>query len=268
MTTWVLLRGLTRESRHWGHFPSVFRERFPAARVLALDLPGCGRRCSLRSPTRIADLVDCLRADVRSEGVEERVHVLGLSLGAMVAADWASRYPAEVAGCVLVNTSARPFSSFNERLRPANYVAMLRLALFPGEARSREAAILRLTSAVGDPTGEVLEAWTTYRRESPISRANALRQLLAAFRYRAYWQKPVPPLLVLASAGDQLVDPRCSERLAHHWSAPLAIHSSAGHDLPLDDGPWVADRIAAWLNSMGSDSIEANSINGVRLHLS
>jgi pimeloyl-ACP methyl ester carboxylesterase len=57
------------------------------------------------------------------------------------------------------------------------------------------------------------------------------------------------PLLVLSSAGDQLVDPRCSTRLAHAWQAPHAIHPNGGHDLPLDDGPWVAQEVAKWLAS-------------------
>ena len=29
MSTWVLLRGLTRESRHWGDFPDILREHLP-----------------------------------------------------------------------------------------------------------------------------------------------------------------------------------------------------------------------------------------------
>ena len=30
MSTWVLLRGLTRESRHWGDFPDILREHLEA----------------------------------------------------------------------------------------------------------------------------------------------------------------------------------------------------------------------------------------------
>jgi pimeloyl-ACP methyl ester carboxylesterase len=55
------------------------------------------------------------------------------------------------------------------------------------------------------------------------------------------------PLLVLSSSGDQLVDPRCSQQLAQAWQAEHRIHPNAGHDLPLDDGEWVAQRVAAWV---------------------
>jgi hypothetical protein len=56
-------------------------------------------------------------------------------------------------------------------------------------------------------------------------------------------------MLVLSSAGDQLVDPRCSPR----WRArqvPHAAHPDAGHDLPLDDGAWVAGQVAGWLRQL------------------
>ena len=247
MRTWVLLRGLTREARHWGDFADVLRRAMPGARVVALDLPGCGRRRDRPAPARIGPIVQCVREDLRESGEAPPVHLLGLSLGAMVAIDWASRYPEEVAACVLVNTSTRAFSPFRERLRPRNYPLLAKLAL-PGLAdRERESAILGLTSAGGDPGGTIVEAWTGYRRDCPTSGGNALRQLLAAMRYGGGREAPPVPTLVLASEGDRLVDPSCSRALAARWKAAIELHPSAGHDLPLDDGEWVAGRIREWL---------------------
>jgi pimeloyl-ACP methyl ester carboxylesterase len=57
------------------------------------------------------------------------------------------------------------------------------------------------------------------------------------------------PLPILSSAGDRLVDPGCSRRLAESWRAAHHVHPDAGHDLPLDDGAWVAERIATWLGA-------------------
>jgi pimeloyl-ACP methyl ester carboxylesterase len=68
-----------------------------------------------------------------------------MSLGAMVAVAWADRHPDELAGGVLINTSLRPFSPWYQRLRPANYLALLGL-LLAGDAGRRERTILRLTS--------------------------------------------------------------------------------------------------------------------------
>ena len=243
--TWVLLRGLTREARHWGSFPDLLRSMLPGVRVLTPDLPGNGVRWRERSPARVEDMLeDCRRLLARKEAAPP-YYLLGLSLGGMLAAAWCRDHPREVAGAVLLNTSMRPFSPFHRRLRPANYGLLpLLLAGTPGW---RETAILKLTSFKPWRHCKELQQWQAWRRECPVSAANALRQLVAAARFRGPLERAPAPLLVLAGARDRLVDPSCSERLAQAWHAQLAVHPAAGHDLPLDDGPWVAERLREWL---------------------
>jgi alpha-beta hydrolase superfamily lysophospholipase len=145
----------------------------------------------------------------------------------------------------------RPFSRFHRRLRWQNYPAIVRQLLLGG-VRRQEQLVLRLTSVAHGADGrdsELLQRWVDYQNEYPVSRLNALRQLLAAARFSA---PPRPtaaqaPLLVLASAQDKLVDPRCSQQLAHAWGAQFRVHPDAGHDLPLDAGPWVAAQVAQCL---------------------
>ena len=248
MSTWVLLRGLVREQRHWGGFPAQLASALPGARVITLDMAGNGARHRETSPTRVAAMVEDVRASLRARGVAGPCSVLALSLGGMVAVEWGARYPDEVARLVLVNTSMRPFSPFYRRLRMQNYGAIARQALL-GDPAAMERLVLRLTSNA--PVDAVLQArWTAYQREYPVTRANALRQLLAAARYRAPASKPaVARMLVLASAGDRLVDSSCSCGLASAWGLACEVHASAGHDLPLDDGAWLAERVRRWANA-------------------
>jgi len=243
--TWVLLRGLTRESRHWGGFPQLLGQIVPAARVIALDLPGNGALHRERSPTRVEAMASHCREELRRRGVAPPYHVLAMSLGAMVATAWAVAAPDEIAAAVLINTSLRPFSPFHQRLRPANYRTLLRLLLTHASAPDWERAVLAMTSrASGRDDDALLRAWVAYRRECPVAPANALRQLWAAARYQAPAQSPFARvLLLLGSANDALVDVRCSQRLAQQWSCELRLHSWAGHDLPLDDAPWVAAQL-------------------------
>lgn len=244
MSTWVLLRGLIRECRHWGDFPALLAETLDDTTVVAPDLPGNGSLWREASPDRIDGMVAVLRAELAEGGHAPPYHVLALSLGAMVACEWARQYPDELAAMVLINTSLRPFSPSWQRLRPSNYPALLYRALAGNDAQL-EALILRLTSRRADAT--VLQDWLRYRRECPVSRRNALRQLLAALCYRAPRTPPTVPMLVLAGAGDTLVNPRCSQALANAWGLPLQVHPTAGHDLPLDEGGWVAQSVASWL---------------------
>ncbi len=245
MSTWVLLRGLMREQRHWGDFPARFGAALPGALLCTPDFPGNGERHAEASCTSVAAMVDACRADLLARGVHGPYHLLALSLGAMAALDWSARYPGEIAACILINTSMRPFSPFYRRLRWQNYPALLRMAL--GGRAGREAVLLRLTSNRHGADEALLARWMGYQATCPVSRRNALRQLLAAARFRAPAAPPAVPLLVLCSPRDRLVDARCSLQLADAWAAPCLRHPEAGHDLPLDDGAWVAARIKDWL---------------------
>ena len=245
--TWVLLRGLMREQRHWGSFPATLAHVLPGARIVTPDLPGNGERHAMDSPTRVAEMVEFCREDLSARGIAPPYRLLALSLGGMAAVEWAQRYPHEVACCVLVNTSMRPYSPFYRRLRWQNYGALLRQLLL-GDGCSQEALILRLTSrrhAHGNPA--LLADWLSYQQQYPVSRRNALRQLLSAARYRAPLTRPAMPVLVMAGAQDRLVDHCCSQRLARAWQADCLIHGGAGHDLPLDEGEWLAQSVARWL---------------------
>ena len=248
MSNWIFLRGLTREARHWGDFPATLKAAVPDADIVLPDLPGNGEYHHQPSPTNVRGMVEWFREELLRRGIAPPYHLLGLSLGAMVTVEWATRYPEELLPCVLINTSMRPFSPFYRRLRPRNYLRLFALAALPGDARQIETAIVRLTSARFEPQPGVLDAWVACRDHRPVSVVNALRQLVAAARYRAPKNRPNVPLLILAGAKDDLVDPHCSLQLSTHWNTPLRIQKDAGHDLPLDDGSWVALQIQQWLS--------------------
>jgi pimeloyl-ACP methyl ester carboxylesterase len=248
MTTWVFLRGLTREARHWGDFPERFRAAFNGEaaemEILTPDLPGNGRLYALPSPLSISEMMESCRRQLRDQGKAPPYHLLALSLGGMVAVAWGSRYPEECRSAVLMSTSLRPYSPFYLRLRPRGWPTLLRL--IPARGLTRERAILRLTSARAPELQAVLPNWVAYARECPVSRIGALRQLIAAARFKAL-EKPAVALLFLAGAGDRMVHPDCSRRLARAWDADFFLHPDAGHDLTLDAGDWVAQTVKAWL---------------------
>ncbi|MBA5639142.1 alpha/beta hydrolase [Duganella sp. LX20W] len=256
MASWVLLRGLMREQRHWGDFPAQLARALPGAAIITPDLPGNGSRHAEASPTSVDAMVEACRAQLRADGVAPPYRLLALSLGGMAAVAWADRYPDEVAACVLVNTSMRPYSRFHQRLRWHNYPAIAGLLLRGGVAR-QESLILRLTSRDAHVDDGLLQRWLAYQHDHPVSRVNALRQLWAAARFRAPSRRPDVPVLILSSAGDRLVSPSCSQRLARAWAAPHQVHPDAGHDLPLDDGPWVAHAVGQWLGMQSAQSAQS-----------
>lgn len=252
-TPWVLLRGLTREARHWRRFPQRLGAAFPGAPVTCLDLPGNGKLNGLESPRSVEAMADHCHAEMHRTGIAPPYRVLAMSLGAMVAVAWAQRYPGDLAAAVLINTSLRPFSPFHHRLRPAIYPLLLRFFGNRASDRELETAILKATTRLVPDPAAVIEQWLQWRKENPVSRRNLLNQLLAAARYRAPRRRSPANLLLLAGAGDQLVDSRCSLQLAAQWAAPIAVHPVAGHDLPLDDEAWVLAQIGVWLGKPGAE---------------
>lgn len=245
MTAWVLLRGLVREARHWGDFPEVLNAR-TGAEVLTPDLPGNGSRWAERSPVSVAGMVAACRAGLAASGHSPPYSLLGLSLGGMVAAEWSLRHPGEVARVAMINTSMRPLQPVYRRLLPGTWPTLV-TGLVKRDVRAREAGILTLVSNDEMKRRRALAVWVDAATTAPVAKLNALRQLLAAARYRLPPGQPLMPALVLASAQDRLVSPQCSRVLAARWQALYLEHAQAGHDLPLDAGDWLAEKLAGWI---------------------
>jgi pimeloyl-ACP methyl ester carboxylesterase len=242
VTTWILLRGLARERRHWGGFPSV-RQLPSGDTVACVDLPGNGEHWREASPVRVAAMVEAVRRELRARGHAPPYAVVALSLGGMVALQWAAARPLELAGCVLVNSSAGAFSPPWHRLRPGSWFRLLRW-LLAASPEARERAVFDATSR-RPPDEAVIAEWAAIAQSRPVSARNVARQLLAAARFRAPSALHVPVLLV-TSRGDRLVSHRCSATMARVWHLPLREHPWAGHDLALDDPGWLARVIAGW----------------------
>jgi pimeloyl-ACP methyl ester carboxylesterase len=247
MSTWILLRGLTREIRHWGDFPDRMFAAFPGDTVIALDLPGNGSLHAMESLPTVESMAAYCREELARHCVPPPYRVLAMSLGAMIAVAWASVHSEDIERCVLINTSMRPFSPFHHRLRPAAYVRLMKLMALGGEPLDWEATILKLTSNHPEDPDNVVKSWVAYRKEFAVTRRNAMRQLLAAARFNAPARKPACPFLVLASTRDALVNAACSRELAARWECPIVEHPTAGHDIALDDAPWLASQVGSWI---------------------
>lgn len=247
---WLLLRGLCRESAHWGDFPALLQATFPDSTVNTLDLPGTGRFYREISPDSIEAITEKVRSRALEEGLlAQPVTVLALSLGGMVAWEWRQRYPQDIAAAALVNTSFAGLSPFYQRLRWRSYRQFLKLML-ERDLYQRELAIIQLVGNSRARDLETAAAWTAIQQARPISLANCIRQMAAAARYRPDERKPETAMLLLNGRGDRLVAPACSDAIHRKWRIDIVEHPWAGHDLCLDDGTWVANRLKDWMNQL------------------
>ncbi len=261
---WILLRGLARESAHWGAFVPLLQSTFPDVRITLLDLPGTGCFHRETSPTTIKAITDHVRRHALDHGlIEQPATILALSLGAMVAWEWMLSYPEEICGAALMNTSFADLSPFYQRLRWQSYRKFVALAM-TRDVHSRESKILQLVSnrryiardgvyaASQSGTGaaqnmQITQAWKKIQNERPISHKNSFCQIIAAASYLPGDIKPKQPVLLLNGQGDRLVSPTCSEAICNKWNLELRSHLWAGHDLTLDDGAWVTLQLKEWV---------------------
>jgi pimeloyl-[acyl-carrier protein] methyl ester esterase len=250
--TWLLVRGLAREYEHWFDFPERLG-RVLGARVVGLDLPGCGTQWKEAAPLSVAANARHVAGRLRHEyGVPARPWgILGLSFGGMVATALCEFFPTWASHLVLINSSSglsRPF----ERLQPEGAAELLRIATLR-DAGERERRVYRLVSSL---TGEALERCVASAVEAgarhPVKISTVARQLAAAARFRPS-EGPRRQTLILSAEGDRLVNPRASVQLAQFFRAPLRVHPTAGHELTLDDPDWVVSRIADWLRAKPTD---------------
>lgn len=240
---WILLRGLTREQGHWGDFALRLQSAFPEHRFHPVDLPGTGVYYRETSPDTIVGIREVVRRQVGH--IPKPLSILALSMGAMVALDWAQTAPeGEIQNLVLVNTSSG-FSPFWRRMRPGAWPRLLRL-LARRELFDREHDVLRLTSNRRPPLA-LVKQWYRIQRQRPVSIRNARRQMTAAARFTPGPKRPMPEALLLASQGDRLVHWKCSAALEQRWQWTLRLHPSAGHDLVIDDPDWIIHQLMAWL---------------------
>ena len=244
---WILLRGLARESAHWGAFVPLLQAAFPNAQITLLDLPGTGRFYRNASPGTIQAITDNVRNQALAQGlIQQPVTLLALSLGAMVAWEWMRRYPDDICGATLMNTSFADLSPFYQRLRWQSYKDFIALVM-TRDVYQREAKILQLTGNRRDQDNQTIPAWGKIQSERPVSLKNSVRQIIAAASFRPGDIKPQQPVLLLNGSGDRLVSPVCSAAIQKKWSLQLRRHPWAGHDLTLDDGAWVVLQLQAWL---------------------
>ena len=238
----LLLRGLLRESRHWLNFPNKLAQVLQRP-VLSLDLPGCGVWHHLRSESTIPKLRAQLQAQWQRqypEYQEKAMDVVAISMGGMLALDWALAAPAQIQSLTLINSSSAGLSPIWQRFKPQNYLKVLQALVCDTQQREQLIWQMTVNSPINPP---ILALWQQWATECPVTRANALRQLWAASRFRIK-QIPSCPIQILSSVEDRLVSSACSQALADKLQAPIFSHATAGHDLPLEDSEWLVAKIA------------------------
>ncbi|MCB0348563.1 MAG: alpha/beta hydrolase [Bdellovibrionales bacterium] len=235
----LLLRGLVREKRHWGNFPDMLREK--GHQVLCIDLPGVGENADLEFPWNLKEAVKKIRHQFLNQKSAGPYELVAISLGGMIALEWANLFPADFTKLYLINTSAANLGTPWERMRPKAMQQCLQIST-EKDVREREKIILQMTTNTFHKNPQLLDEWYKIAIDSPYTSQTVVRQLTAAIRFKAP-KKINVPVILLASENDNMVNVNCSKRLAKRLQAEIRIHPTAGHDIAVDDPAWLTNQI-------------------------
>lgn len=224
----VLLHGVGLDHRMWQR---CVPELTAGHRVIRVDLRGHGASPPAHPGTSLADLADDVVEALDDIGAE-RVHLVGFSLGALVAAHLAAHHPSRIATLSLVSSVAQR------------------------TPRERAAVVRRLEAARGDPavtTDAAVDRWfgPEWRQAEPdlvkeirnTLLANDPTSYLACYTVFATGDEEVgqllgritAPTLAITGSEDPGSTPDMSRRLASAVpDAWVRIVEGARHLLPLE----------------------------------
>ncbi len=242
----VLLRGLVREKRHWGRFIDELKEALPDHKIITPEIPGVGEFNNVTTPPSFDQMIEFMREKLGEELKGQETLIMAMSLGGMIAKRWDELYPNDFKKLVLVNTSFKGINKLTKRLQPQSIKAFGKLFMTPG-VQEREIGILRMVSNNWSDHPRILKEWVDIQKDAPVSRKSFINQIRAALSYSPGQEKPNAELLFVASKKDRLCSYHCSEQLHELWGGKLELHPTAGHDLPIDDGPWLAQKIKEFI---------------------
>ena len=239
----LMIRGLGRGTEHWGKFPNLIEQKLNH-QTYTMDVPGMDSKTK-KAPISILEITDQMRQEWKKLDQSQPWSIIAISLGGMIALDWAARYPDDFAKVITINTSSRDQSGIFERLSPFALKTFFNVAREKNPYR-REKQILNLVFTTTKPTEELINLWVAATAKTNFKVKTVIKQLWAASHFKLP-KKINSPLLVLAGKGDKLASYTCSEKIAKHFGADFKLHESSGHDIPIDAPDWLIQEIGSFL---------------------
>jgi 3-oxoadipate enol-lactonase len=217
----LLVHGLGYTRQGWGPLRELLARRY---RVLSYDNRGIGESEIPPGPYTVDELAEDA-VDVLEAAGAGRAHVIGASLGGMVAQLLAAERPACVDRLVLVGTTPGGAGAY-----PLPQQTLALMAEAPSLAP--DVALRRFVENALAPGSPLVDEVFAYRQQHPPDPAGWAAQAAAGATWDADGRlgRIAAPTLVVAGTADAVVDPRNAQLLADAIpGAKLELIEDAGH---------------------------------------
>lgn len=240
----VLIQGMAFDRSGWGPVLARLGRRF---RPVLLDNRGTGRSDRPSGSFSVADMAGDVVAVLDDAGID-RAHVLGASLGGMVAQELAITCPERVDGLVLACTtpgwpSGYPMPAASVRLIAAAHGG-------PAEAALRSQTENALSARTIQDRPDLVDRLVELQRVRLPDTAVLSAQATAGARYAGHRRQARirARTLVMHGDADTVVDPRNARLLAGRIpDARLVVFPGLGHLLFWEDPDGFADAASSFL---------------------
>lgn len=241
----VLIQGLGFDRTGWGPASRILQRQF---RVVLIDNRGSGRSGSAAGAFSISDMCGDVVAVLDDLGIDA-AHIMGASLGGMVAQDLAIKHPDRVDRLVLAcTTPGWPFAY----PMPAPFVRLIGASKrLPEDIASRRLIENALSAATVAERPQLVDRLLGHQRSAAGEKAATWDlQAKAGARYAGNLrQRRIRArTLILHGAEDSVVDPRNARLLADRITgSELAIFRGLGHLFYWEDPDGFAAAVANFL---------------------
>jgi len=259
----LLIPGLATTCRLWDSIAPELSQHFTC---ILLDNRGVGRSIAKRPPTSLADYV-CDLIELMDHLQLQRAHVLGVSLGGVIAQHLAIDHPSRVDHLVLVSTA----SFFTPYLRRMASLLAQGLRHFKPENFLRMMELLATAPEFHDAHEQLVEQRVASKCAANISRRAIGTQLrcLACSEKKLEDYRIESPTLVISGEYDPII-PSCYARKMADLipGSRYELIEGAGHNPLVDDAARVAPMITEFLNDTGLEAMDREAWNVTKDELS
>jgi pimeloyl-ACP methyl ester carboxylesterase len=240
----LMIQGYGQYSGHWTTLIPPFSKEY---RVIIFDNRGTGRSDKPETPYTMKMMAADARGLLDAIGVDQ-AHVFGVSMGGMIAQEFALNYPDKVMSLILGCTNCGGKQSVFSTQEAMAVLFGPEMAKLTVEEAARQIAPWLWTKAFIDKHPEAVEIYVDITMKYPTPPHGFACQAQAIMGHNTYERLPQikAPTLVIAGDADRLIPPENSKILASRIpNAELVMLEKSGHDF---FGDAAAEAIGAILD--------------------
>jgi pimeloyl-ACP methyl ester carboxylesterase len=224
----LLIQGYGAYSAHWGPLIPPLSQKY---RVISFDNRGTGRSDKPDIPYTIKMMADDAKGLLEAIGVDS-AHVFGISMGGMIAQEFALNYPDKLISLVLGCTNCGGTKTILPTQEALAFLFDPERAKLSVEELARETVPWLWTQEFIDKNPEAVELYVAITSKYPTPIHGYACQAQAMMGHDTYERLPqiAVPTLVIAGSADRLIPAENSRILASRiQNAELVIMENAGH---------------------------------------